>query len=210
MNKKNTFWTPLDNAAKIFPAIRNDEHTTVIRLTAVLKDRISISCLFKAIESAEKRFPYFKVTLRKGFFWYYLEQIDHPVITGPDDCAPCKAFGKNRENKLLFRILVFKDRISVEFSHILTDGYGVLTFLKSIILFYFREKGLIQNNQINSFYKTDADKEEFEDAYKRYFKENIPSVIRQPKSFHIHYPLRHNPRFDLLYAILPIDAQIIW
>jgi len=204
MSKKDTFWAPLDNAAKIFPAIRTDEHTTVIRLTAVLKERIRISSFFRAIESAEKRFPYFKVSLRKGFFWYYLEQVDHPVLARPDDGAPCQAFGKDRKNRLLFRILVFRDSVSVEFSHILTDGHGVLTFLTAILHFYFREKGMIRSDEFSDFLPGEIDEEEFEDAYNRYFKENIPVSVRLPKSFHIHYPLRHQPRFDLLLAVLSI------
>ena len=119
MDKTESFWIPLDNAAKIFPAIRSKEHTTVIRLSAVLKERVSIKSLFKAIESTEKRFPYFKVALRKGFFWYYLEQVDHPVIIKRDEGNPCQVFDKKSENRLLFRILVYENQISVEFSHIL-------------------------------------------------------------------------------------------
>jgi NRPS condensation-like uncharacterized protein len=207
MNIKESFWIPLDNAAKIYPAIRNREHTTVIRLTVVLKERVAITNLFRAIESTEKRFPYYKVTLRKGFFWYYLEQVDHPVIIGRDEGNPCQAFDNVGKGGLLFRILVYKNQISVEFSHILSDGYGVLTYLKSLIIYYFRDKGLIPDNQLDNIYKVDADKEEIEDAYSRYFKENIPPVIRQPRSFHIPFPLKHRPRFDLLYAILSIDEM---
>jgi hypothetical protein len=68
MTQKEKFWTPLDNAAKIFPAIRSKEHTTVLRLTAVLNERIKISSLLKAVKRAEDRFPYFRVSLRRGFF----------------------------------------------------------------------------------------------------------------------------------------------
>ena len=205
MKIKESSWIPLDNAAKIYPAIRNREHTTVIRLTVVLKERVAIKNLFKAVENAEKRFPYYKVTLRKGFFWYYLEQVDHPVIIRRDEGNPCQAFKNKGEGGLLFRILVYKNQISVEFSHILSDGYGVLTFLKSLIIYYFRDKGLIPDNQLDNIYKVEADKEEVEDAYSRYFKENIPPVIRQPRSFHLPFQLKHKPRFDLLYAQLSID-----
>lgn len=80
MENKESFWSPLDNAAKIFPAIRSKENTTVIRLTAVLCEPVSIKYLFKAVEQAEKRFPYYRVRLRRGFFWYYLEQVDDSII----------------------------------------------------------------------------------------------------------------------------------
>jgi len=204
MKNKEIYWSPLDNAAKIFPAISNRENTTVMRLTAILKEPVHIKSLLAAVQKTEPRFRYFKVRLRKGFFWYYLEQVDDPVVTMPDDSIPCRAFGTNRANKLLLRILVFENRISVEMSHILTDGYGALTFLKTVLINYFREKRLSNKNQVDKPIDKELEKEEFEDAYSRYFKENIPRVIRQPKAFHIPYPLRNKPRFDILYAILPI------
>ena len=153
MENKESFWSPLDNAAKIFPAIRSKENTTVLRLTAVLDEPVNIHNLYKAVEQAEKRFPYYRVRLRRGFFWYYLEQVDDPIIILPDDDMPCKAFGLNKENRLLIRILVYKNRLSVELSHILTDGHGIMIFLKSILIYYFREKGIIPNNQIDDFFK---------------------------------------------------------
>ena len=99
MEKKETYWSPLDNAAKIFPAIRSSEHTTVMRLTTILTEPITISCLYKAVKIAEKRFPYFIVRLRRGFFWYYLEQVDDPVIVLPDDRLPCRAFSENNQRR---------------------------------------------------------------------------------------------------------------
>jgi len=205
MENKDSFWSPLDNAAKIFPAVRSKENTTVLRLTAVLTEPVTINDLFKAVEQAEKRFPYYRVRLRRGFFWYYLEQVNDPIIILPDDDMPCKAFGINKENRLLIRILVYKNRLSVELSHILTDGHGIMTFLKSILIYYFREKGIIHNNQIDDFFLVDADEEELSDAYYRYFKENIPSVVSQPKAFHVPYLLRNKPRFDVLYAIISVN-----
>ncbi|MDQ1771931.1 hypothetical protein GQR60_05160 [Labilibaculum sp. A4] len=202
MDKKISFWAPLDNAAKIFPAIRSKEHSTVARITAVLNERVAIKHLFSAIELAEKRFPYFKVSLRKGFFWYYLEQIDDPVKVTGDTGRLCQAFDRKDSNKLLFRILVRKNEISVEFSHILTDGAGLLQFLKAILIYYFNEKGMIPEEQIDPFYTSKANPEEFEDAYNRYFKEKIPHVIRQQKAFHLPFDLNPKPRFDVLLAMI--------
>ncbi len=205
MKAKETYWSPLDNAAKIFPAISSKEHSAVMRLTVSLTAPLSIKYLFKAIEIASERFSYFKVRLRKGFFWYYLEYVDEKVVPLPDDNLPCRMFGMKKGSKLLFRILVYKNKLSVEASHILTDGYGVLNFLKAILLFYFREKGEIVNNQIDDFFISKADTEEAEDAFNRYFKENIPNVVRQSKAFHLPYRLSNKPRFDTLSAILSIN-----
>lgn len=204
IERKEIFWTPLDNAAKIFPAIRSNEHTIVIRLTAELKERVAIKPLFAAISQVEKRFPYFKVCLRKGFFWYYLEQIDQLVTTAVDKGVPCKAFRNQKNNKLLYRILVYKNRISAEFSHILTDGYGASTFFNSLLLFYFREKGVLSKNITYNLIDAEVEKEEYEDSYNKYFKENIPPVIKQSEAFHLPFPLKNKPRFNVLAAILSV------
>lgn len=204
IEQNELFWTPLDNAAKIFPSIRSDEHTIVFKLTVVLKERVAIKHLLTAIIQAEERFPYFKVSLRKGLFWYYLEQIDQHVITQVDKGVSCRAFSSSSKNRLLFRILVYKNRISLESSHILTDGYGASKFLNSLLLFYFREMGTVLKNKSNNFVDLNVGKEEFEDAYNRYFKENVPPVIKQPKAFHLPFPLRNKPRFGVLTAILSV------
>src|SRR5699024_291719 len=96
------FWLRLDNAAKIYPAIKDKELTSVFRITAELKEKIKAKQLLKAVQAVDKRFPYFKVKLRPGFFWYYLEPDDQPITVLADEGIPCRAFGKN---EILFRIL---------------------------------------------------------------------------------------------------------
>ncbi|MEF8810855.1 MAG: hypothetical protein V5A47_08040, partial [Bacteroidales bacterium] len=122
------FWFSLDNAAKIFPAIITKEVTTVFRLTAVLKYPVKISALRKALLTAEKRFPYYKVQLKKGFFWYYLEHLPRHIPIVADHQGCCRKFSKG---ELLIRIPVKNNRISIEFSHILTDGGGGFEFLRT-------------------------------------------------------------------------------
>ncbi len=205
MDNQELFWTPLDNAAKIFPAIRSSEHTTVVRMTAVLNERVTISSLLRAVKMAESRFPFFRVRLRRGFFWYYLEEVGDHFAVQHDTDNPCRAFNPNSGNELMLRILVHRNTISVEFSHILTDGYGLQVFLRTLLILYFSDKGIINSTYTDNMFSRKSHDEEAEDAYNRYFKENIPGVIRQPKAYHIPFPLRRKPRFDLLYAVLSVE-----
>ena len=86
----------------------------------------------------------------------------------------------------------------------LTDGYGASKFLNSLLFYYFREKGIVlKDKKINSI-DSEFNEEEFEDAYNRYFKENIPPAIKQPKAFHLPFLLRNKPRFNVLTAILSV------
>ena len=129
----NEFWLRLDNAAKIYPAVKDKELTSVFRVGVELKERIKIKHFLEAVHAIEDRFPYYKVRLRAGFFWYYLEPYNLPIAVEPDLEIPCRAFEKD---ELMFRVLAKDNKISVEFSHILTDGTGALEFLKTLLMTY--------------------------------------------------------------------------
>ena len=197
------FWYPLDNAAKIYPAITTNEVTSVFRISANLKQPINITCLFKAVRTIESRFPYYKVTLKKGFFWYYLESTDFLTPVEVDNKLPCRRF---REEGNLFRVLAIKNRLSVEFSHMLADGSGAFEYFKTLLASYFELTG-IEIPSDYTYLKPDEKPmaEEFEDAHNRYFKEHIPALVKRPRAFHLPYVLKRKPRFDVLYAIISTD-----
>jgi len=198
----NRFWFPLDNAAKIFPAIISDEVSAVFRLTAVLKQPVKIKLFQKAVLVVEKRFPYYKVQLKEGFFWFYLEYLPEHIPIEVDKYSLCKKFSKG---EIFVRILVRGNRINVEFSHIVTDGGGGFEFLKTILIEYTKACGA--NIPVEFPYiKPDSpiSKEEYEDAYIRYFKEKIPPMVKQSKAFHLPFPLNSNPRFKQSTVIISL------
>ncbi|MCF8336217.1 MAG: hypothetical protein K9H65_06415 [Bacteroidales bacterium] len=196
------FWFSLDNAAKIFPAIITREVTTVFRLTAVLKQRVKIQALRKALLLAEKRFPYYKVQLKQGFFWYYLEHLPMHIPIEVDDRPCCRKFSKG---ELLIRVLVKDNRISIEISHILTDGGGGFEFLKAILIWYAQAcDKKIAGGYNFQYIENQISEEEYEDAYKRYFKENIPPTVKKTKAFHLPYPVKPPPRFDRMNVTLSL------
>jgi len=204
--KKQTkdFWLRLDNAAKIYPAIQNDELTAVFRISAVLTERVKAKALFKAIDSLEQRFPYYKVKPKTGFFWYYLESYNSPTPLKADTEIPCRAFAKG---DLIFRVLAKNKTISVEFSHILTDGTGGFEYLKSLLLTYFQVAG-IEIPGSASFLRPDQmpSEKEFEDSYNKYFQEEIPIPKRIPKAFHIPFKLNSIPRFSVVTCVVSLEA----
>ncbi len=196
------FWFALDNAAKIFPAIINENVTAVFRLTALLKQPVKIQPFRKAVLQAEKQFPFFRVQLREGFFWYYLEHLPQHIPVEPDEKPLCRKFPKGH---LLVRIPVKSNSISVECSHILTDGSGAFEFFRTILILYSAECGA----EIPGRYRiTDTgnriSEEKYEDAYNRYFKAEIPPMVKRSKAFHLPYSLKTTPRFTRLNAIVSL------
>lgn len=204
LNRKFT-WIPLDNAAKIFPAVTSDEHTTVFRLSVILFNAVNYTWLQNAILRIEEKYPYFKVCLRNGFFWYYLEHVNRPVVPVVDDKGLCRAFHRSvKDNPILFRVLAVRNRISVEFSHVITDGTGGKQFFSDLLSAYFSEGG-------DSGIPTDSGMDEsidihkYEDAYNRYFKSEIPPAIKYSKAFHLPFQLKKKPRFSVLIFTLSVD-----
>lgn len=200
------FWLSLDNAAKIYPAILSPELTAVFRISAILKENININALFSALNDLEKRFPYYKMRLKKGFFWYYLEHKNQPFPVEADEGPPCRGF---KFGNLLIRILVINKTISIEFSHILTDGSGGLAFLKSVLLTYFEKCGAkipahIKYHNMGQ----EINEMEFEDAYQRHFKRKLPFMPRYPAAFHLPFKLKRKPRFKTLKVMLPL-AEVL-
>lgn len=205
VSNSGKFWFALDNAAKIYPAIINENNTSVFRITAVLLKPVKIKPFRKAVLQAEKRFPFFRVQLREGFFWYYLEHLPQHIPVEHDKQPLCRKFPKG---SLLIRIPVTSNNISLECSHVLTDGTGALEFFKTILIFYSAECGA----EIPPAYKigntvTQVLEEEYEDAYNRYFKAEIPAMIKRSKAFHLPYSLRSRPRFTRQYAIIPLKQM---
>jgi len=199
----NEFWYPLDNAAKIFPAITTNKVTSVFRLSVILKHKINIKNLFKAVGTIESRFPYYKVKLKKGFFWYYFESANFKTVVEVDDKIPCRSFGKSDH---LFRVLAINNKLSVEFSHMLTDGGGAFEYFKTLLANYF-ELGKIEIPPTFSYLRPNEEPnpEEFEDAYNRYFQEKIPASVKRPTAFHLPFSLKNEPCYDVLYATIPFD-----
>jgi len=200
--QSDDFWLRLDNAAKIYPAVQSEELTSVFRLSAVMKERIRIGPFLKAVNLLEQRFPYYKMKLHKGFFWYYLQYVDENMTVKPDGGAVCRSFEKQ---ELLFRILVQGNKVSVEFSHILADGAGAFEFLKSLLMTYLETCDLIIPSK-TAFHRPEEKpaEEEYEDAFSKYVQANLPSPLKIPKSFHLPFDLRTIPRYRALSFLIPV------
>jgi hypothetical protein len=202
----NNFWLRLDNASKIYPAIKDRELTSVFRVSVSLKERIKASQFLEAVHEIENRFPYYKVKLKAGFFWYYLEPHSLPINVIPDQGLPCRAFDKD---EFMFRVLAKDYSISVEFSHILTDGTGGFEFLKTLLIVYFEKCRVNIPIELPFLHPEEPpSSEEFEDAYNRYFKKIDSSPPKIPKAFHVPFDLRRSPRFDVLTVVIPIQDII--
>ncbi len=183
---KSLRWMKLDNAAKIYPAAKRRTWTNYFRLSANLSEPIDLPVLRAALDVTVRRFPSMAVRLRRGAFWYYLEQIPKaPEIQAEKSC-PLQHVPFDSVRKCAFRVLVYKDRIAVEFFHAVTDGTGGLIFLKTLLAEYLSEKyGINVPAEKGVLGRLEEpDEEELEDSFLRYAGD-VKASRREATAWHL-------------------------
>ncbi|MBR2685231.1 MAG: hypothetical protein IKE59_04180 [Erysipelotrichaceae bacterium] len=134
-------WYPLDNAAIIYPLSMRFGQMPVFRLSCYLKEEVVPEILQMALTFTIKRFPSFATTVKHGFFWHYLDSTKRRYVAEEEKAIPCLPIAVNRTKSQSFRVLYYKNKISVEFFHVLTDGSGGMIFLKTLVAEYLRLLG---------------------------------------------------------------------
>ena len=169
-NRTGLRWVRLDNAAKIYPAARRRNWSNVFRQSVTLNEAVDADVLRSALEVTVPRFPSIAARLRRGAFWYYLQEVEHaPDLTEEQSC-PLAFMSKDEIRRCAFRVIVHRERVAVEFFHALTDGTGALIFLKSLTAEYLEqrygisvpaERGVLDRRE-------PPREEELEDSFLRY------------------------------------------
>ncbi|MCM1523323.1 MAG: hypothetical protein NC120_02585 [Ruminococcus sp.] len=134
--RKRRSWSRLDNAAKIFPSTVEKSDTRVFRFSCELCGDIDPEVLSKAALHAAESYPGYSVIMKKGFFWYYLEQCDLKPEVTEERLPVCGAIYEEDRRSLLYRISYLRNRINLEVFHVLSDGTGGVMFLKTIVYRY--------------------------------------------------------------------------
>lgn len=135
MALKNS-WNKLDNAAKIYPAAISRSDTQVFRFSCELNEAVDGVVLQKALEQTLEVYDYYSMVLKRGMFWYYLEQSDIQPIVDKEHNKLCHKLYNRNKKSLLFEVSYYHNRINLEICHILSDGTGALNFLTAITVKY--------------------------------------------------------------------------
>ena len=199
-------WMRLDNAAKIYPAAKRRNWNNFFRLSATLTEPVDTEVLRRALDVTVRRFPSIAVRLRRGAFWYYLEEIPKaPPIQAEKSCPLAHApFYEVRQ--CAFRVLVYHERIAVEFFHALTDGTGALVFLKSLLAEYLSQKyGLVipaEKGVLGRLEEPSA--EEVEDSFARYAGD-VKLSRREATAYHLSGTPEPDGYKDIVTMMIPAD-----
>ena len=135
-NRKTLEWRRLDNSAKIVPISAGKKYSTVFRLSVVLKEVVNPLLLEKAVKIALEKYKSFKVRLRSGVFWNYLEYNSEDPIIEEEKDYPCKYINPKTNHYYLFKVTYFEKKINIDIFHSLTDGNSGSMFFREIIYSY--------------------------------------------------------------------------
>lgn len=206
---KRLRWLPLDNAAKIYPAARRQNWSNVFRLSATLTEPVDKEVLSDALEVTIHRFPSIAVSLRRGVFWYYLQELSEAPDIRDENSYPLTYMTKSETRRCAFRVIVYQRRIAIEIFHALTDGTGALIFLKSLIAEYLEQKhGIHIPPEYGILDRTeDPSKEELEDSFQKHVG-SISASRKENTAWHLSGTPETAGFLNLMCMEIPVNDAL--
>lgn len=184
--KNENRWYRLDNAAKIYPAVTNTKRASVYRVSVELREKVNPEILQTALNRTLPRFPTFGVRMQKGLFWYYFEQNLNKAAITRERAPICRAVDLRETNGYLFRVNYYNARISLEVYHVLSDGTGAVSFLKTLVFNYLSLLGkpVVADDDILEGQTCPA-LGEIEDSFQKYYDQKAISSRSESKAYQL-------------------------
>ncbi len=183
---KDTTWFKLDNAAKIYPALKNTKDSFVYRVACYLKEIVKPDVLQQALIDLAPRFPSMFVRIKHGLFWYYLEANPKKPLVKPEPALVNQKVDPTTNNHYLFSVFYYQNRISLESFHSLCDGYAAMEFLKALVFRYFELAGHELKNDGTVLTVDQAPTpEETEDSFNKYADKSGQKREDKTPAFHV-------------------------
>ena len=182
MAKNKFYWRKLDDQAKVFALASSEHYSSIFRLSVILKEKIDEDILQKALNLVLDKYKVFKVKMKKGLFWYYLEANTEDAIVTIENEYPFNRVNTKKNNNYLFRVTYFENKINIDFFHVLTDANSGEDFFKDLIYVYLDLKYSNSNNiELQNEIIQDSENA-YRKNYKKYTKKrDIPKKAYQLK-----------------------------
>ncbi|MBC5788449.1 MULTISPECIES: hypothetical protein [Clostridiaceae] len=184
--EKEHGWYRLDNAAKLFPSISNTENSNVFRMVCELTESVDRNTLQTAAEKTLAVFPSFRVRLRRGLFWNFLEYNPNPFKIHRDIHPPCSYFKGISQRGYLFEVSYYKNKINLDLFHVLADGTGAMQFLRMLVYHYLQiahERELTESTIPDNCLATPSSRSE--DAFHKYYQKSKKDAPFEKKAYRI-------------------------
>ena len=209
-NHNKTRWKPLENAAKIFPPTSSDKDTKVFRFVVELHEKIDRRILQEALDITMESFPLYKVVLRGGAFWYYLEDTNERPIVEKENNSVCAPIYFPGEKNLLFRVSYYGKRINLEIHHTLSDGAGALGLLMTLLYHYLtiKYKEKFADNMPEKPYSPSLSHKSSDSFQKYYTGEKVLKKGRGERAYYVHGTRIEDNRSILIEGSMSVKAVL--
>ena len=173
---------------------------------AELNEPVSKEYLQTALNITLKRFPFFRSILKKGIFWYYFEESRLIPEVHEEDRPPCSPIYDPNNKGLLFEVTYYRNRINLEVFHALSDGTGVIQFLKALIVNYVNQKYRSKDTLIK-YDDYDASESQMTlDGFSKYFSKVKVKRINSPTAFRFKGRKYPNYQISVVECVIPLSA----
>lgn len=208
-SKKSADWRRLDNAAKIFPCTSTKADTKVFRFCCELTEPVDPPTLQLALDRALEVFPGYRCTLRRGMFWYYLEDsADQPAVR-EEYRPPCSALYEKGSRGLLFEVTYYRCRINFEVYHALTDGTGAVQFLRVLVYHYLTIRHAERFAGALPAIDYDASAtEKMDDSFRKYYSRKRKEHEDSPNAYKLRGPCLPENRIQVIEGVMPVKAVL--
>lgn len=205
-NQRSQLWMPLDNAALIFPAIRRRNWNNIFRESVTLREQIDPALLQRAVDELMPRFPSFYLRLRRGVFWYYLEEVEAPPRVQEDYAYPLTFMTKREMGRCCLRVLYYRNRIAVEYFHVLADGGGAVAYLKTLTARYLTLRYGADIPSTDGVLDVEAapDPAELEDSFQRYAADH-PAYCPETAAYRLPGKRELGSFLRLITGVIPAE-----
>ncbi|WP_320127892.1 hypothetical protein [uncultured Sphaerochaeta sp.] len=198
----------LDNSALIYPPTEARFNANTYRVSIDLTITVDPAILELAVNDVMQRCSYAKVSLHKGFFWYFLSPNPRPILLQEEGAYPCTRFSFKDGNGYLFKVLYSKNRIALECFHALTDGSGALIYLKMIVQQYYTLASLKEFTFKGALdFQVRPSRQEFSDPFQHLYDKNLPGSPSTGSSFHRIGKGSYDDRVKVISCL--VDADLL-
>jgi NRPS condensation-like uncharacterized protein len=200
-------WYRLDNAANVYPAIKNKKRPNLFRVSATLKEPVEPERLQEALNRTLTRIPSFSVKMRSGLFWHYFIHSDEQVRIHEDVVNPCMNLSSGKDNGFQIRVRHHDRRVALEVFHSVSDGSGAMVFLKTLIARYLTLDGIgIPATHGTLGWEVLPSTGETADDFAAFAGRSTAKRERQRRAYHVPGTRLPLDDINIITGTVPVDA----
>jgi hypothetical protein len=170
----------LDLLGQYYAALLDRRSYGDIGITMRLKEPLDPHTLQMAADDLVRRYPFLNAYITEGLFTHHLRVSGSPLRILPEAVSAGRPETRSGRKNRALRLTYGERHFTIETSHRITDGRGMVKIAAALLVRYFELTGLAVNKPGTAAISESFRHEEAEDAYIRYG--NAKNAGEQPKT----------------------------